>query len=954
MVALLCATFLITPTAVNAVEKDNYDDWKTTAIISPDKGQLKAGGPIEVQFNSLEDAKYYEIYLDDQKQQTVQASDQDVIETDIYTTKTAIHTVKVVAVTDKNYEINSNIRSFKVSKKGVNIDDKNVLAQVSDMGESWYYNWGHTPSSHISGDKEYVPMLWNNTDIEWLKGEGQNYSTVLGFNEPDNAAESNMSAATVASYQKYFTESGLRVGAPATTYSPSTNEWFEEYISQINIDDIDFIPVHIYYDWHDENMVSTFLAELDATYAKYQKPIWVTEYGLANSANNHFYGSQDNPNFDVAKGIKEYMTETINGLEERDYVERYTWFSFGTNDTNGGKTSLYDQATGSLTSLGITYKTLGNPVVPSDYSFEDVYVEDEMSQITNVSLNKDSLVLNSGEKETLIATVETDNDNDDKTLSWTSSDENIATVDENGCVTAINPGTVKITATSINEMSATCTVVVRLPITDIEFNYSSLTLDKGTQYKLFAIIKPSGTTDSRDLKWTSSNEDVATVDEFGNVNAVSNGKAVITAKAANGVKADCDVSVVTRIENIELSQEEVKLEKGANLTITAKINPSDTTDSQDLTWTSSNEKIATVVNGKITALKPGTARIIATSENGKSTTCRVIVVSSITGVKLNKTTLSVNYGHNEVLKATITPSDTTDSKKLTWSSSNTKVAKVDQSGVVTPVNAGTAIITVKTSNGKTATCQVTVKKPIVSVSLNKSKLTLYKGKTETLKATINPSNTTDSKTLTWKSSNTNVVKVNSQGKLTAVNGGSATITVTTANKKTATCKVIVPYTVTYKLNGGLNTTANPKYYYGKKITLKNATRTGYTFGGWYSDSKFKNKVTSFSSGNKTLYAKWTKVSVPKGNTPSLTNISSKKIKVTYNKVSNVKGYQIQYSTNSKMTNAKTVLTTSNTYTLSSLTKGKTYYVRVRAYKLDSKGNKVYGYYSSIKSIKVTK
>ena len=210
------------------------------------------------------------------------------------------------------------------------------------------------------------------------------------------------------------------------------------------------------------------------------------------------------------------------------------------------------------------------------------------------------------------------------------------------------------------------------------------------------------------------------------------------------------------------------------------------------------------------------------------------------------------------------------------------------------------------------------------------------------------------KTVIYTTSNSKVATVTSNGTIKAVNYGTAVITAKTKNGKTATCKVTVPYTVKYNLNGGTNNKSNPTSYYGKKITLQNPTRKVYNFARWYSNSKYKTKVTSFSSGNKTLYAKWNKVSVSKAKTPTLTNIATRKLKVSYTAISGVKGYQIQYGTNSKFTGSKTKYVTSRSYALTSLIKGKRYYVRVRGYKLDSAGNKVYGSWSSAKNIKVSR
>jgi len=166
---------------------------------------------------------------------------------------------------------------------------------------------------------------------------------------------------------------------------------------------------------------------------------------------------------------------------------------------------------------------------------------------------------------------------------------------------------------------------------------------------------------------------------------------------------------------------------------------------------------------------------------------------------------------------------------------------------------------------------------------------------------------------------------------------------------------IISYKITYKLNKGTNNKANPSKYTieSNKITLKSPTRKGYTFAGWYSDCKLKKKVTTIakgSIGNKTLYAKWTRVTVKKAAISKLTSPKSKQMKVTIKKLRKVKGYEISYSLNKKFKSKKLITKTSKT--IMNLKSGKTYYVRVRAYKLDSKGKKVYGNYSKVRQITI--
>lgn len=164
------------------------------------------------------------------------------------------------------------------------------------------------------------------------------------------------------------------------------------------------------------------------------------------------------------------------------------------------------------------------------------------------------------------------------------------------------------------------------------------------------------------------------------------------------------------------------------------------------------------------------------------------------------------------------------------------------------------------------------------------------------------------------------------------------------------------YTVNFKSNGGSSVS---KQYVQYNKTIKkpsNPKRSKYIFCGWYSDSKltkawnFNNKITS----GKTLYAKWKKISLKKATISKMQNVSGRKLKVTVKKVSGADGYQIQYSTKSNMKSAKTVTSSKTTTTISKLSKGKKYYVRVKAYKKDSTGKKVAGKWSKVKNLKVSK
>lgn len=166
------------------------------------------------------------------------------------------------------------------------------------------------------------------------------------------------------------------------------------------------------------------------------------------------------------------------------------------------------------------------------------------------------------------------------------------------------------------------------------------------------------------------------------------------------------------------------------------------------------------------------------------------------------------------------------------------------------------------------------------------------------------------------------------------------------------------YTIKYNLNGGKNNNSNPSSYYKENITLNNPTRKGYFFKGWYTDKKFKNKITKITKKdqkNLTLYAKWEKVNTGKTTISSIKKVSGQKVTLKYKVVNKASGYEILYSTNLKFKkNCNTVTTTKKSLTIKKLTKKKNYYFKVRAYRKDSTGKKVYGKYSAVKKIKISK
>ena len=394
--------------------------------------------------------------------------------------------------------------------------------------------------------------------------------------------------------------------------------------------------------------------------------------------------------------------------------------------------------------------------------------------------------------------------------------------------------------------------------------------------------------------------------------------------------------------------------------LTATIAPQNFTDA--VTWTSSNEDVATVSDtGYVEVCGVGTAVITVTAGNVKAA-CTVTVPQLIDWIEFDEDEIELKSGETYQLRPDISPSNATN-KKLKYTSSDTKVAEVSASGLVTAKSEGEARIRAAATDGSDeyAVCYVTVtgKAKVTGITLNQTSATLGRGKKLALKTAISPSYASNKKVV-WKSANTKVATVDGSGNVTAKAPGRTKITVTSAENSSyqASCTVTVPYNITYKLNKGKNNASNPSTHYGKKITLKNPSRKGYTFAGWYTDAKFKKKIKTIESSAKcdyTLYAKWTKVNVAKVSITSAKNSKSKQILLKYKKISGIKGYEISYSTDKKFKKAVTRKNTTKTsYTISKLKKGKTYYVRIRAYKVDSTGKKVYGKYTSVKKVKVSK
>ncbi len=320
------------------------------------------------------------------------------------------------------------------------------------------------------------------------------------------------------------------------------------------------------------------------------------------------------------------------------------------------------------------------------------------------------------------------------------------------------------------------------------------TLVVGTKKTLEATIMPEDAMD-KTITWTSSNTGIATVSAEGIVTAKSAGTAVIIAKTDNGLSAECTVTVIQPVTSIALNTTSAILKIGETKNLTATTSPT-TASNTKVEWSSSDIKVASVsATGVITAKGKGTCTITCTAIDGYGAkkTCSVTVIQPVTSIALNATTASLRVGETKNLTATVSPT-TANNTKVEWSSSDTKVATVSSTGVVTAKGKGTCTIicTAADGYGTKSTCSVTVKQPVTAIALSDATTSLWVGETKTITATVTPTSASDT-AVKWSSSDTKVATVSSDGTITAIGTGSCTITCTAADGygTKSTCKVTV-------------------------------------------------------------------------------------------------------------------------------------------------------------------
>jgi len=331
--------------------------------------------------------------------------------------------------------------------------------------------------------------------------------------------------------------------------------------------------------------------------------------------------------------------------------------------------------------------------------------------------NSEYNITSAGQKINVNASVLPEKTNN-KTLEYKSSNEKIAVVDGEGNVTPVGNGTCQITATTTDgsNLQAKCNVNVDIKpikVTDIKIRQKSYTIISLNQTPSFrTTITPSNAT-NKEVKWTSSNENIAVVSENGIVTPVKNGTCKIIATTTDGtnLSASIDITVDFKVTSISFSTKSYTI-TSVNQTpsFREKISPSNAAN-KSVKWTSSNENVAKVsTTGVIKPVKNGTCKIIATTTDGTNLSASIDITVDIkaTKITLDKTNINLtNEKYSDKITAKIEPSEASD--KVKYTSSNEKVAKVKEDGTVIAVGKGNCIITATTTDGTNlcAKCNVT-------------------------------------------------------------------------------------------------------------------------------------------------------------------------------------------------------------------------------------------------------
>ena len=455
----------------------------------------------------------------------------------------------------------------------------------------------------------------------------------------------------------------------------------------------------------------------------------------------------------------------------------YRWTS---DDENIATVNDFGVVTGVSAGVAtITATLVDYPEVKGSYTLVVKDIETSASPISSITLSGATEVL---EGNKVLVSASWEPSNEPATFTFTSSNESILTVDQNGWVRGIAGGSAQVIATLNGDAEKSATIhITVIPLTKEILITGSNTVSVGQNITLNIAALPTGA--SAAVNWKSNNTSVATVDANGRVTGVAMGSTTITATSivSAAIQATFNITV-TEQKSITLNPTSMNLVAGSSQTIQATVIAASLTD-KSIIWTSGNAGVATVDNtGKVTGVSVGTATIIAklNADNSVQAQATVTVTAALKPtITLSDSSASLIVGATKNLTATV---GNASDKTVTWASGNSAIATV-ANGVVTAKAVGNTTITA-TSVADTsvkATCAVTVtaaptgsltitQSPTGTIAVGASGYTLY----------VNDSSGASISRLecAFSSSNSSVATVSSYGTISALKAGTATITVT--------------------------------------------------------------------------------------------------------------------------------------------------------------------------------
>ena len=471
----------------------------------------------------------------------------------------------------------------------------------------------------------------------------------------------------------------------------------------------------------------------------------------------------------------------------KDINTKLTWSVSDTSIAKVSKDGVLTGVSEGIASLNVIAEDIGGAGISTM-----VYVTPKPVYATNFVISPDKTTIHVGE-ELRLETSFTPKGVTETNLTWDSSDEKIATVDEKGVVTAVAVGEVVISAVYTDApngkpITRSSSITVDPPIvnaTDFSVSPAAQNIVVGKTFKLTPVFTPADTTNKK-VEYQSLDTGVATVDSKGVVKGVGAGDVLIQCQSEDGgFIGTCAVHVDNAIK-FSLSPSVRELAVGKTFTPVKVTKPSKA--NKTAKWKSSNTSIATVNSkGKVRGKRIGNCTITCTLTNyNQSAKCIVRVRKLNSRVSFDKTNIRIGVGQTYRLKKTVWSNNST-LPKLTWKTSNRRVLSVNSSGKIKGNRVGLAKVTVITKDPihAKAVCRVRVIQRTTSLSLNTDYMVIYVGRSKKLTPRFKPANTTIKK-VKWKSGNSSIARVTSSGKVRGISPGDTFVTATAtdgSNKK---------------------------------------------------------------------------------------------------------------------------------------------------------------------------